>query len=163
MILWPEVRFESVSRNSCQSYVLLFNVQFGSQSRRCHCRGEVNFSPLELVWKLDAKVIFGHLECYYLWDLYRTHYPFAWSPLGFRRVGFRRFYTPSRSLSHSLFARLIPAGALEAGEISIALVIYSLDRYAHPTSALVKTLVLRQIVLQKWISKQALRIYVLRF
>ena len=44
--------------------------------------------------------------------------------------GYRRIYTPSKSLSHSLFTRLIPLGLLEAGAqgISIALLNQSVDR-----------------------------------
>ena len=38
-------------------------------------------------------------------------------------------------LSHSLFIRLIPAGLSKAGKISIALIIHSLDRSAHPTGS----------------------------
>ena len=99
--------------------VLLYKVEF----RAC-----LNTRKQSHFWSLVENLfVFLWSSVTYLWDLYRARYPLALSPLGLGARGFGRFYTPSRFLSHSLFAhlrgflspslsaQLIPLGLLKTG------------------------------------------------
>ena len=76
--------------------------------------------------RLGKRVIVAHVQQYIL---------HTFGPAGALKHGGRNFYTPSRSLSRSLIARLIPSGAFRdwcAG--------------AHPTKVLMKSLVLGRTI-----------------
>ena len=77
---------------------------------------------MSLFEKLEAKRIWTREEGFFrlrcrLFCTFKVSIAFAIRsvdpPLGLGFTGLWRFYTPSRSLSHSLFAHLIPSGAFK--------------------------------------------------